>query len=90
MAFRVKLEYTYFIDLFNFIGLMKKVIMSMAMVAMMVAAVACGNNANKKAQETEEATETVEEAKDSAAVVEDKTDSSAVEATDAAATEVAE
>lgn len=67
---------------------MKKVIMSMAIVAMMVAAVACGNNANKKAQEAEEATETVEEAKDSAAVVEESTDSSAVEANDAA--EVAE
>ena len=62
---------------------MKKVFMSVAVVAMMAAAVACGN---KKAQEvTEEAAETVEAAADSVvAAVEEAADTVAAAVEEAA------
>ena len=44
---------------------MKKVFMSIAIVALMGAAVACGNNTKKAAQESEAAVEVCEEACDS-------------------------
>ena len=47
---------------------MKKVFMSVAVLAMMIAATACGNNNSKKAEATaEEAAETVEEVVEAAA-----------------------
>lgn len=54
---------------------MKKVFMSAAIVAIMAAAVACGNNANKKAEApAEEATECVEEKSDVQAAAEEAVD----------------
>lgn len=61
---------------------MKKVILSLSIVAMMMAAVACGNNANKKVEEVvEPAVEAVDSA--ASAVVD-----SAAAVVDSAATEV--
>ena len=53
---------------------MKKVFMTVAVVAMMIAVADCGNNASKKAAEaTEEAVEACEAAADSCAAAVDST-----------------
>jgi hypothetical protein len=60
---------------------MKKVFMSLAVVALMCAAVSCGNKA-KKAEVVEEATEAVEAAADTVAAVADSVATEVVEAVD--------
>lgn len=66
-------------SLLNFISIMKKVFMSLAVVALMCAAVSCGNKA-KKAEVVEEATEAVEAAADTVAAVADSVATEVVEA----------